>query len=210
MFSWLIIQGTRAALAYRRQAAAGDVAVIRELVEGAIGSWRSSRRPKSVIPAVWQGIQSMELANVGADFVSVSVQAESEYRQVDGQWLEITSAFEEGLAITAKCVEMLLYELPHVKIGKAEVDVFTSFRDEDGRASRRRIISTVAQRNVAASEVNWDEWTPAQIVESFGGRYRLGKSGRALPIDSEKVGAVPSIGVDGLPMENDGDTVQGA
>ena len=106
IFSWLIIQGTRAALAYRRQAAAGDVAVIRELVEGAIGSWRSSRRPKSVMPAVWRGVQSMELANVEADSVSVSVQAESEYRQVNGQWLEITSAFEEGLAITAKCVEM--------------------------------------------------------------------------------------------------------
>jgi len=152
----------------------------------------------------------MELANVGADFVSVSVQAESEYRQVDGQWLEITSAFEEGLAITAKCVEMLLYELPHVKIGRAEVDVVTSFRGEDGSASRRCILSTVAPRDVAASKVNWDEWTPAQIVESFGGRYQLGKSGRALPIDSDRVAAVTSTGVDGLPVENDGDTVQGA
>ena len=103
----------------------------------------------------------------------------------------------------------MLYELPHVKIGRAEVDVFTSFRDEDGCASRRCILSTVAQRDVAASEVNWDEWTPAQIVESFGGRYRLGKSGRALPIDSDKVGVVTSMDVEGLPMENDGDAVQG-
>ena len=193
IFAWMIIQGTRGALAYRRQAAAGDVSVIQEIVEGAINAWRSSRRPKPVDPGVWRGVQSMELIDVGADFVRVSVQAESNYQRVSGQWLEVTSVLQDGMAITAKSTEMLLYELPNVKLNKAQVDVFTSFRDHNGQASRHCILSTVALRDVAANQVDWDEWTPREIVEVLGGRYRSGKSGSVLPIDPYEVTVSQSI-----------------
>ena len=196
VFSWLIIQGTRAAMAYRRQAAAGDVSVIREVVDGAIASWRSVKRPKEIALEVWRGIQSMELIDVGPDYARISVQAESEYNLVDGRWVEATSVLQEGMAITAKGAEMLLYELPNVKLGKAQIDVYTTFRDLDGLASRRCILSTIADREMAAREVDWDDWTPREIVETFGGRFRMGEFGRALPIDPDEVTVSIPVGAD--------------
>ena len=80
---YVVIQGTRASLAWRKAAAAGDVEVIRQILEGAIGAWRSSRRPKEVPPEVWRGIQSMELLEVGPDSLRISCSAESEYRLLE-------------------------------------------------------------------------------------------------------------------------------
>ncbi|MBI1884882.1 MAG: hypothetical protein HYS09_00945 [Chloroflexi bacterium] len=186
IFSWVIIQGTRAAIAYRKAASAGDVDVIRQVLEESVSAWCSIKRPKEVAPDVWRGVQSMQLLDVGPDYARVGLTAESEYKLVEGRWVEVASPLEAGMAITARAADMLLYELPHVKLGSAQIDVYTTFRDTSGESSRSCILSTIAGRE-SAREVDWDGWSARDIVEALGGRYRLGDAGQALPIDPDEV-----------------------
>lgn len=189
-FSWLMIQGTRAALAYRRQAASGDVAVIREIAAEAISVWRSQRRPKEVAAEVWRGIQSLELVDVGPDYVRVSVQADSEYKLVEGHWREVANPLQAGMAITAKAADLLLYELPNCKLERAQIDVYTAFRDAYGNPSRQCILSTIASRQRART-VDWEGWTAREIVDAFAGRYRQNELGQPLAIDPDEVTVSP-------------------
>lgn len=182
LFSWMIIQGTRAALAYRGAAARGDLDVIRQILEDAISVWRSQRRPKEVPEPVWRGVQSMQLVDYGPDIGRVSVAAESEYKLVEGVWREISNPLQEGFSISAKALDMLLYELPNLKLERVQVDVYTTFRDEGGQAVRRCILCTLASRE-GARKVDWDVWSAVDIVDAFGGRYRLGEFGQALSIE---------------------------
>lgn len=182
LFAWLIVQGTRGALAYRRAAAAGNLDVVGQILEESIAAWRSMKRPKEVPAEVWRGLQSMELLDFGAERARLSVLAESEYKFVDGAWRENTSALQEGMAISAKAIDMFLYELPNLKLASVQVEVYTTFREADGSAERQCILSTLATREVARS-IDWDGSTPAEIIEAFGGYYRLGGFGRALPIE---------------------------
>ena len=56
--------------------------------------------------------------------------------------------------------------------------------DESGASRRECVLSTETARDVART-VDWDDWTPDQIVEALGGRYRLSDVGRPLAITVE-------------------------
>ncbi len=184
ILAYIIVQGTRAALAWRDAAASGDTKVIRDIVEDSLEGWRTQKRPKPVAVEVWRGVQSLQLVHVEADFVRVSATAESDYKLVDGKWLEMRNSLQEGIAITAHCAEMLFYEMPHYRPDRLQIDVYTAFRDDSGAPRRDCILSTEAAREVART-VDWDEWTSDQIVEELGGRYRLSDVGRPLAITVE-------------------------
>ncbi len=62
--AYIMIQGTRAALAWRTAAAAGDLTVIRDIIDDSIKHWSSQKRPKPVAPEVWRGIQSLQLVSL--------------------------------------------------------------------------------------------------------------------------------------------------
>ena len=199
---YIVLQGTRASMAWRKAASGGDVDVIRQILEDAIASWRSVKRPKDVAPDVWRGVQTVALVDVAADGgpagahvgASVSCQVESEYRLLDGRWLEVSSPLQEGFAVTARLADMLLYDVPNLRLDSIRIDVHTTFRDADGTAERVCILTTNVSRELA-SEVDWEEWTPAEIVDAFGGRYRLGDRGVALPIDPVEGAGSPEAGV---------------
>jgi hypothetical protein len=180
--AYIVIQGTRAALAWREAAAKGDVKVIRDIVEDCLNGWRSQKKPKPVAIEVWRGVQSLQLVDAEADFVRVSATAESEYKLADGQWMEMRNPLQEGIAITAKAAEMLFYELPHYRPERLQIDVYTTFRDESGATQRECVLSTEATHDDARA-VDWDEWSAEQIVEALGGRYRLSDKGRPLAIE---------------------------
>lgn len=180
--AYIVIQGTRAALAWRRAAESGDVKVIRDILEDAISGWASQRRPKAIAVEVWRGIQSMQAVDVGPEFVRVSCQAEGDYRLVNGKWLETSNPLQEGFQVTAAAAEMLLYELAHFRPSQVQIDVYTSFREADAPPTRVCILSTEADREKART-VDWDDWTAEEIVDALGGRYRLGEGGRPLAIE---------------------------
>jgi hypothetical protein len=185
LFAYVIVQGTRAQLAYRKAIAQGDLDVIREVVEQTLEQWRSMKRPKEVPPNVWRGVQGVELVSLDASHIRVGVSAEGQFRMVEGRWREVSSPLEEAMAVTAKALEMLLYDIPNVRLPWATVDVYTTFLGADGRPERRCILTTTASRQAARS-VDWDNWTPAQIVSYLEGRYRLGEDGRPLPVEVEE------------------------
>jgi hypothetical protein len=195
---YIVIQGTRAARAWRKAASAGDVDVIKRIVGEAIDSWRSVRRPKEVPPDVWRGIQSMDLVEVGPDSVRVSCQAESEYRLLDDRWVETSNPLQEGMAITARAADMIFYELPYFRPQLVQIDVYTTFRGPDGSAKRQCILSTPATRELAR-QVGWDEWSATEIVDALGGLYQLGESDQPLPI-APRQSAIPGGNGRGPPL----------
>ncbi|MEX0681903.1 MAG: hypothetical protein WD904_07365 [Dehalococcoidia bacterium] len=180
--TYIVVQGTRAALAWREAAAKGDVKVIRDIVEDCLTSWRSQKRPKPVPIEVWRGIQSLQLVDVEADFVRVSATAESEYKLTDRKWIEMRNPLQEGTAIVAKAAEMIFYELPHYQPDRLQIDVYTTFRDSSGATQRECILSSETTRELAR-EVDWEEWTAEEVVESLGARYRLSENGRPQAIE---------------------------
>jgi len=180
--AYIVMQGTRAAMAWRKAADDGDVKIIGEIVEDSLIEWRSKKKPKTVAVDVWRGLQSTELVEVAADFVRVSCQAESEYRREGASWVETANPIQTGMAITAKVAEMVLYDLPHFRPARIQIDVYTTFRDGEGGSSRACIMSTEADRSDALN-VDWDEWTGEEIADSLGARYRMGERGQPLAIE---------------------------
>src|SRR3970040_1500070 len=146
---YIVLQRTRASMAWRKAASGGDVDVIRHILEDAILSWRSIKRHKDVAPDVWRGVQSVALVDVAAGSAptgarlgaSVSCQVESEYLLLDGRWLEVSSPLQEGFAVTARLADMLLYDVPSLRLDAVRVDVHTTFRDPDGAAERACMLS---------------------------------------------------------------------
>jgi hypothetical protein len=182
LIAYIIVQGTRAALAWRKAAAEGDVRVIRDIVDDAIKVWSSQKRPKEVRVEVWRGVQSMQAIEVAPGYVHVSVSAESEYRQDAGRWVEISNPFQSGTEIAAKAVDMLLYELPHYRPDDVQVDVYAQYRDDSGATRYDCVVSVQASREQARA-VDWDEWTPSQVISEFDSRYKLSDTGRPLPVE---------------------------
>lgn len=180
--SYIVIQGTRAALAWRSAAAKGDVKVIAEIVRDSLKSWGTMKKPKEVGADVWRGVQSAQLVEVGPDFVRVSCQAESDYQMIDGHWTEKSNPLQTGLEITAKMAEMLFYELPHYQPDRIQIDVYTTYRVQDEMPSRACIVSSEPNRE-AARGVDWDDWTGEEIADALGARYRIGERGQPLPIE---------------------------
>jgi hypothetical protein len=179
--AYIMIQGTRAALAWRTAAAAGDLDVIRDILEDALKGWSSQKRPKPIAAEVWRGIQSLQLAGLAPGYVRVSCIATSEYKMQDGRWIELRNPLQEGMAITAKAADMLMYEVIHYRPDNLQIDVYTDYRDDSGATRRQCVLSTLASRD-QAREIDWEEWTPEQIIEALDGRYHLSENGRPLPI----------------------------
>lgn len=181
LVAYLIMQGTRATMAWRKAAADGDVKIIAEIVEDSLKDWRSKKKPKEVAADTWRGLQSAQLVEVAADFVRVSCQAESDYRLEKGTWVELSNPLQTGMTITAKVAEMVLYDLPYFRPPRIQVDIYTTFRSGDV-STRACIMSTETDRE-AAVDVDWDEWTGQEISDFLGARYRMSEGGQPLAIE---------------------------
>jgi hypothetical protein len=174
--SYVIVQETRAQLFWRGLVEKGDLKAIRELIETEIETWHRARVPRGTPAMLWHGIQTVELLDVTEHGARVSCNAEGEYALVNGRRVETSSPLSEGMKITMKLSEMLLYDVPNVKLDHFQVDVYTSFRDESGHAEPRCILSTLVQRN-AVEDFDWENDTPASFVEVCGGRFDAAADG---------------------------------
>ena len=168
--AYVIVQETRAQMHWRGLVQEGDVDAIRELVGAEAAHWRSARVPKEVPALLWHGIQTVELVDVTATGARLSCSAEGEYSVVGGKRIESSSPLNEGMKITQKLAEMVLYDIPNVKLDHVQVDVYTSFRDESGRAEPRCILSTRVARPVI-EHLDWEDTTPPEFVSLNQGRF---------------------------------------
>ena len=174
--AYVILQETRAQMYWRSLVARGDVEAIRQLVEAEVERWRSERVPKGVPALLWHGVQTIALVGVTATGARVSCNAEGEYALVGGRRAETSSPLAEGMKITKKLAEMLLYDVPNVKLDHVQIDVYTSFRDEQGRAETRCILSTRVERS-AVARIDWEETSPADFLSLAEGRFAANGSG---------------------------------
>jgi hypothetical protein len=190
--TYVVWQGMRATRAYRELAAAGDITTIREIIDGAIEEWRSGKPPKDVAPSVWHGVQTMEVTDVGTDYVQVACNAEGQYRLAEGRWQEVQSPLQEAMGVAAKTVEVMLYEVPNFRVGRIQVDVYTTYRD--ATAGRRQRILTCTAHREDARQVDWEGWTAEEIVRQLGARYQVDEEGRVLPLGPDETTAMPAHG----------------
>ena len=181
--SYVVLQGTRTQMAWRERAEQGDVDVIRTLVSDEIERWKTTRMPKGTDTVVWHGVQSAQLLDVSPDSVRVTASAEGEYAQISGERREVKTAFEQGIGVTAKLADLLLYDVPNVRLPSVQIDIYSTFRDDRG-ATQRCIISTTCDRAVA-TDIDWDETPAGEIARAFGARYLLDDRGNAMPINVE-------------------------
>jgi hypothetical protein len=174
--SYTIVQETRAQLHWRGLVQGGDVDAIRTLLQNEIDSWHTSRVPRGTPALLWHGVQTVELVDVDATGAHLNASAEGEYSLLQGKRVETSSAVAEGMKITMKLAEMTMYDVPNVKLERVQIDVYTAFRDNEGRAETRCILSTLVERDLV-EHLDWEETSPADFLTLTQGRFSANGSG---------------------------------
>ncbi len=167
---FVIVQETARQMHWRGLVENGDIEAIRSLLEDEIVTWHESRVPRGTSTMLWHGVQTVELLDVTPTAARVSCNAEGEYALVSGRRIETSSPLVEGMKMTKRLAEMLLYDVPNVKLDQAQIDVYTSFRDENGHAEPRCILSTAILRSTV-EHIDWEETEPADFVSLTEGRF---------------------------------------
>ena len=141
------------------------------------------RMPKGTRPSVWHGVQSAELVDVQPDGVRLSASADGQYAMVDGERREVSPPLAEGMRVTAKLADMVLYDIPNVRL-RERADRHLQHVPRRLGSSQRCILSTICQRDVA-DVLAWDEMDAEEVVRAFGGRFLLDDRGNPLAVDPE-------------------------
>jgi hypothetical protein len=183
-FGFIIVKETMTHRFWRRKVDEGDLEMIRQLIVAEVQHWRAERPPKGMPAGVWQGIQGVEVVEIGRDYVRTSTSSEPQFALVGGVRKQVTSALDEAKRITAKLAERFFYDVPHVRLERVQIDCYTTFHEPGGAASQACILSTVAQRT-AAAEIDWDNDPPDAIAEQLDAHYQVDARGDALPIEPE-------------------------
>lgn len=171
---------------WRRRVEAGDVGIVAALIQEALNTWRRSRPPKGLPANIWAGIQGAELVAVTKDSATISAAAEGEFRTEGGARVQVTSALDEAMALAARLVDMMLYDVPNLRLGTVRVDVYSTFTESDGSPVQRPILTTTADRAVADT-LTWEALTPEELLSRFETRYHRSPSGQAQPIDLDPI-----------------------
>jgi hypothetical protein len=182
ILTYIIFQETRAHTYWRGLVAKGDITAIRALLVQEIERWRTMRVPKGTPPGLWHGVQTADLVAVGPDAAQLACTAEGEYRIVGGRSQEIKSPLDTGIELAAKLCELVMFDIPNLRLGLVRVDVYSTFRTETGAPEQRCILTTVADRP-EVDDVDWDTLRPNEIINRFESRYHLNEHGVAEPID---------------------------
>ena len=182
ILTYIIFQETRAHTYWRGLVQKGDVSAIRALLEQEIERWRTMRVPRGTPASLWHGVQTVDLIAVGPDAAHLTCSAEGEYRIVGGQSQEVTSPLDAGMRVAAKVAELVMYDIPNLRLHEVRVDVYSTFRTERGAPEQRCILSTITDRGTA-DEIEWDVLRPNEIINRFESRYHLNEHGVAEPID---------------------------
>ncbi len=159
--------------------------MITQLLQVEVARWREERPPKGTPPSVWQGIQGVELVEVGRDYIRASSTAEPQFVLVAGARRQVSSALDEAKRIAVKLAERFFYDIPHVRPERVQIDCYATFQQPGGDVTQRCILSTLGDR-AAAAEIDWETDPPEAIVELLGARYQLDDHGAALPIEPDE------------------------
>jgi hypothetical protein len=189
--AFIILKETSTHRFWRAKVEEGDLEMIGQLVAAAVDDWRTQRPPKGVPASVWQGIQGVEVLEVGRDYIRCSCSAEGQFALVGGERRQVSSALDEGRRITARLAELFFYDVPHVSPDRVQIDVYATFRELGGEATQRCILTTVARRADAA-DIDWENDPADMIAGRLGARFQLDAHGAPQPIEPEAPAPRPS------------------
>lgn len=182
MLTVILLKESRTHYFWRTRAAQGDLAMIAALLQQEIARWRMIRVPKGTPPGLWHDIQTADLVAVGENEALIACSVEGEYRLTGGRSEELTSPIDAAIRAAAKLCELILYDIPNLRLAAVRVDVYSTFRDGDGAPVQRPILTTTAERGLA-DDLIWEDLRPHEIIARLESEYEVDARGVAQPID---------------------------
>jgi hypothetical protein len=168
---------------WRHRVEEGDTPIVAALIEEALGTWRRARPPRGTPANLWAGIQGAQLLAVTDEpGATLSTSAEGEFRTEAGSRVQVSTALDEAISLATKLLDMMLYDVPNLRLSAVRVDVFSTFTGADGTPVQRPILSSTADR-ATADALTWEVLTPEEILARFDTRYERKPSGQATAID---------------------------
>jgi hypothetical protein len=167
---------------WRKRVESGDLDIVAALIEEALATWRKGRPPRGTPASLWAGIQEAQLIAVEQHGATVSSSAEAEFRTEGGQRVQVASALDSGIALASKLLDMILYDVPNLRLGYVRTDIYSTFAGADGTPEQRPIITVTAGRSTADS-LDWEALTPEEVLGRFGATYERAAAGQPVPIE---------------------------
>lgn len=175
---------------WRNRVASGDTDIIGALIEEAVAHWRRARPPREVPPHIWAAVQSAQVVAVTGDSATLSGVAEPAFRNDNGRRTQVSSALDEAIALASKLIDMMLYDVPNLRLHTVRVDVYCTFTGDDGTPLQRPILTSTADR-ATADEIPWETLKPAEVLGRFETRYEAAEGGRPVPITLPPIEGAP-------------------
>src|SRR3990172_720180 len=167
---------------WRKRVESGDVDIVAALIEEALATWRKGRPPRGTPSSLWAGVQEAQLIAVEQHGATVSSSAEAEFRTEGGQRVQVASALDSGIALASKLLDMILYDVPNLRLGYVRADIYSTFAGADGTPEQRPIITVTADRATADS-LDWEALTAEEVLGRFGATYERAAAGQPVPIE---------------------------
>jgi len=167
---------------WRKRVESGDVDIVAALIEEALATWRKGRPPRGTPSSLWAGVQEAQLIAVEQHGATVSSSAEAEFRTEGGQRVQVASALDSGIALASKLLDMILYDVPNLRLGYVRADIYSTFAGVDGTPEQRPIITVTADRATADS-LDWEALTAEEVLGRFGATYERAAAGQPVPIE---------------------------
>lgn len=187
---WAIFTEMFQQRAWRQRVEAGDAPLVSALLEETLATWRRSRPPRDLPANLWAGIQALQLVAVTSDGATLSSAAEGEFRTEGGRRVQVSSALDEAITLAAKAADMILYDVPNLRLAWVRADIYSTFTGSDGTPVQQPILTTTATRRVA-DNLTWEALTPAEVLGRFDTRYSRSSTGQALPIELDPIVGEP-------------------
>ena len=170
---FMVFQARFAARHWRRVIAEGDQSALDQLLDDTFEAWRRERPRKGTPPADWRALHTAALVAADHQRIRVSLLAEPDVQVVQGRREEVSSAAEVAERAAVRMVERLMYEVPYVSFQQAQVDVLAEFRQPDGAAETRCLLTTRVTREQAAY-AGWEDETAEEILGEWDTRRAAG------------------------------------
>jgi hypothetical protein len=167
---------------WRKRVASGDVDIVAALIEEALATWRKGRAPRGTPASLWAGVQEAQLIAVEQHGATVSSSADAEFRTEGGQRVQVASALDSGIALASKLLDMILYDVPNLRLGYVRADIYSTFAGADGTPEQRPIITVTADRSTADG-LDWEALTPEEVLGRFGATFERAAAGQPVPIE---------------------------
>jgi hypothetical protein len=196
LLGFMVVQALFAARKWRAVIADGDHDALMQLLDETFEGWRNARPPKGTPPADFRALHTAALIAADRDRIRVSMLAEPDVQVIDGERVEVASEYVVARRAAVRMVERLLYEVPHASFSAAQVDVNLEYRDAAGATRTRRLLSTIARREVAQLS-DWEHGTPDELLaewETTDGEHGTDPDPDASPlITADEVAAVAAV-----------------